>query len=146
MGRIYQCLCHRIICAPLSVSYHVEYLGRQFTYRPFELHVTDARHPAALVLLIDPFLYPQDLVVPLVYLPVAGEPEVAVDPVGYPGSSRGLVDGDADRPVEQFFCVEYIVDLLVLQESVGMDACLGDIEVLPDERGPRGYLVSKSFS
>ena len=46
----------------------------------------------------------------------------------------GLVgDGDADGPVQDLGGVEDVVDLLVLDQPVGVDAGAGDVEVFAHE-------------
>jgi hypothetical protein len=58
---------------------------------------------------------------------------VAAQPQQQAGGARLVADGDAWRAAEQRGGVERVVDLLVLDEPVGVDARARDVEVLADE-------------
>ena len=54
--------------------------------------------------------------------------QVAGQPHGDAGVAGGAGDGHGGRALEQLVRVEDVVDLLVLQQAVRVDARLGDID------------------
>ncbi len=99
----------------------------------FELLVAHDGVAPAGVKLVDVLPYLQHQGIGLVNGIVPGEAEIGIDPVGDRGGPPAAVHGDGSGPVQDGGCVENIVDLLVLQHAVGMDAGAGYIEVTADE-------------
>ncbi len=59
---------------------------------------------------------------------------MGLDPVLDAGGAGLVGDGHADGPVQQLVRVEAVVDLFVLEQSVGVDARPRHVEVLADQR------------
>ena len=65
---------------------------------------------------------------------VALQAEVAVQPVRHACRAGGCIHRDKRRTVQNLRRVENVVDFFVLQQTVGMDARAGDVEVAADKR------------
>ena len=69
---------------------------------------------------------------------LALEAEVAVHPVGDAGQAAVAVHGHGGGAVEDGGGVEDVVDFLVLEQAVGVDAGAGHVEVTAHEGLTRG--------
>ena len=70
---------------------------------------------------------------------------MAVDPVGDSGCSGGVGYGDLNRAVQEFLSVKYVVDFLVFQKTVCVDAGSCYVEVLAYERCSLRNVVADLF-
>jgi hypothetical protein len=73
---------------------------------------------------------------------LTGKIVIFVDPVSYSGKPRCLSDLNCGRTVEKLLGVEYVVYLLVLEKSVGVDARAGNVKVFAHKGGHRRNVVS----
>ena len=92
-----------------------------------KLLITHRGVSAVGILSVDLFLYLCDERSLLVDRVVSGEPEIAVHPEGDAGKTAVGIDGDGCGAAEDLFGIEYVVYLLILEKSVGVDACAGGI-------------------
>lgn len=60
--------------------------------------------------------------------------KAGLNPVLYTGCSGFVGNGNGDGPTKQLLRVKAVVNFLVLEESVGVNAGPGDIEISTDER------------
>src|SRR6266480_3285583 len=98
----------------------------------------EPRAAAGLVLALDLAVDRRHPGVVFAHLGRALQAQRRVDPVGDAGQPGPVVDGDAERPVENARRVEDVVDLLVLEQAVGVNAGAGHDEAGAGKRIVRG--------
>src|SRR6266480_4390718 len=98
----------------------------------------EPRAAAGLVLPLDLLVDGRHPGVVFAHLGCALQPQCRVDPVGDAGQPGPVVDGDAERPVENTRRVEDVVNLLVLEQAVGVNAGAGHVEAGAGEGVVRG--------
>ena len=106
-------------------------------HQRFQLDITDGGVASLGILRVNPVLDVRQPRVALVYFLIAFEVEICVDPNGQAGQSRMAVDNDNGRTVEDFGGVEYVVNLLVFEQPVGVNAGARGLNALP-VKGVRG--------
>ena len=74
--------------------------------------------------------------------PVSLQIEEAVHPVGNSGQAAVAVDGNGGGTPEDRIRIKDIVNLLILQQAVRMDARTGNVEVAADKGGARRDTVA----
>ena len=115
----------------------LQHAAGQFCDLVFQFFIGKGGGAASGVLFVHPDFQLFHQRVMLAELVVAAEPVVLVDPVGDTRQPGGFADGYGGGPVQQLFRIENVVDLLVLQKPVSVDACTGDVEV-PAHEGRHG--------
>src|SRR2546423_2245900 len=98
----------------------------------------ESRAAAGLVLPLDLTVDGRHPGVVFAHLGGALQAKRRVDPVGDAGQPGPVVDGNAEWPVENARRVEDVVNLLVLEQAVGVDAGAGHVEAGAGERIVRG--------
>ena len=83
------------------------------------------RHSVGGILSVNPVLDPGDARIVLGDLNL----EAGLDPVLDPGRTGLVRDRHANRTFEQLLCIETVVDFLVFQEAVRMDARPGYVKI-----------------
>ena len=99
-----------------------------------QLAVRQHGHTAVVIQLVDPELQLVDDWRILADSVRSVQVEIIVVPPCEAGEARRVGDRGDRRPLQELLGVEDVVDLLVLQEPVRVDAGAGHIEVAPDER------------
>ena len=66
--------------------------------------------------------------------------ESGFDPVLDAGGTGFVGDGDTDRTIQKFVGVETVVYFFVFQQTVGMDAGPGNVEISSDKRIVMRYI------
>ena len=70
---------------------------------------------------------------------------MGIDPERDAGKTGCIRNRRNRRPLQKFCCIEDVVDFLILEQPVRVNASPGDVEVSADERGHRRYLISDFF-
>ena len=126
------------------VEFRDEELGEVPAGHVFHLFVGDGGAPSGLVHFHDAL---EDLGHPgvvLVHRPFPFQFQPGIEPMDDAGLAGFVGDGDPDGPVQDLGRIEGVVDLLVLEEPVGVDAGAGVVEVLP-HKGVTGRNVIVQF-